>query len=66
MEVDNETMKYLVVNIPDGLKECTQMPYEISSGPAIFQRKLAMELIHVPMTVVNEFFPRSGMQIFSP
>ena len=53
IELDDETMKYLVVNTPDGLKEFTRMPYGITSGPAIFQRKLAMELSHIPMTVVN-------------
>ena len=53
IELDDETMKYLVVNTPDGLKEFMRMPYGITSGPAIFQRKLAMELSHIPMTVVN-------------
>ena len=53
MELDEESRKYLVINTPDGLKQYTRMPYGITSGPAIFQRKLENELKAINMTVVN-------------
>ena len=53
MELDETSKKYLIVNTEDGLKQFNRMPYGITSGPAIFQRKLAQELRHIKMTVVN-------------
>ena len=53
MELDDESKKYLIINTEDGLKQSNRMPYGITSGPAIFQRKLAHELMHIEMTVVN-------------
>ena len=53
MELDETSKKYLIVNTGDGLKQFNRMPYGITSGPAIFQRKLAQELRHIEMTVVN-------------
>ena len=53
MELDESSRKYLVVNTEDGLKRFNRMPYGITSGPAIFQRKLEQELRDIGMTVVN-------------
>ena len=54
MELDDDSKKkYLIINTEDGLKQFNRMPYGITSGPAIFQRKLAHELMHIEMTVVN-------------
>ena len=53
MELDDESKKYLNINTEDGLKQFNRMPYSITSGPAIFLRKLAHELMHIEMTVVN-------------
>ena len=41
------------MNTQDGLKQFNRMPYGMSSGPAIFRRKLSSELRHIKMTVVN-------------
>ena len=45
-------MVYLVISTIDGLKEFKRMPYGITSGPAIFQKK-GINWVEVPMTVVN-------------
>ena len=44
MELDDDSKQYLVINTEDGLKQFNRMPYGITSGPAIFQRKLSNEL----------------------
>ena len=53
MELDESSKKYFVVNTQDGLKQFNRMPYGVTSGPAIFQRKLSNELQHIKMIVVN-------------
>ena len=53
MELDQASKPYFVVNTHDGLKKFNRMPYGVTSGPAIFQRKLSSELKDINMTVVN-------------
>ena len=44
MVLTENSSKYLVINMIDGLKEFKRMPYGITSGPAIFKKKLSTEL----------------------
>ena len=52
--MDDNSMKFVVINTHKGLFKYTRLPFGISSAPGIFQRVMAGDLDNILITGASE------------